>query len=303
MKRSADLAPVNEGESSLLTNTASPAALSINLNGISICHKTGNTYILISINPVALVFHLAHGDILPDADHDGYTKPNPLGFGTQNDCDDTNNAIHPGAAEVAGNGIDDDCNGQVDETTVTICNQVWMLQNLNVSKFKNGDDIPEVTDPIAWSNLTTPAWCWYNNNPGNSGYGRLYNWYAVTDPRGLAPEGWHVPTIDEWTTLKECLGGQDVAGSKMKETGTAHWVRPNSSATNSSGFSALPAGYRGIIYTNGRFFDKDSSTLYWCTSYFNEILGLNVAVTSDFDALYQNANEYQYGMAVRCVKD
>src|ERR1035437_4904310 len=128
--------------------------------------------------------------------------------------------------------------------SVTICTQSWMLKNLDVSTYRNGDLIPEVTDGSAWSALTAGAWCWYNNDSATnaSTYGKLYNWYAVNDPRGLAPTGWHVPSDAEWTTLSTCLGGNAVAGGAMKETGTTHWTSPNTGATNSSGFTGLPGG-------------------------------------------------------------
>jgi uncharacterized protein (TIGR02145 family) len=101
-----------------------------------------------------------------------------------------------------------------------------MQSNLNVSHYRNGDVIPQVTDPTAWSSLTTGAWCYYNNDTANGTvYGKLYNWYAVNDPRGLSPQGWHVPTDAEWTNLTSCLGGESLAGGKMKAT--TLWDSPN----------------------------------------------------------------------------
>jgi uncharacterized protein (TIGR02145 family) len=198
---------------------------------IDVCHYDAvtNTWSTINIPINALPAHLAHGDIVPDADEDGYSKTTPCGTG--NDCDDNNAAINPGATEICGNNIDDNCDGQIDENcipSVTICNQVWMLKNLVVTTYRDGTPIPEVTDPTEWDLLTTGAWCYYNNDPANGTvYGKLYNWYAVTDPRGLPPNGWHIPTDEEWVTLETCLGGVSVAGGKMKEMGTAHWLSPN----------------------------------------------------------------------------
>lgn len=124
----------------------------------------------------------------------------------------------------------------------------WSTTNLSVTTYRNGDPIPEVTDPTAWINLTTGAWCYYNNDPATEPvYGRLYNWYAVNDPRGLAPVGYHVATDTEWNTLTLCLGGTFVAGAKLKEAGFAHWDSLNTGATNSSGFTALPGGARSIV--------------------------------------------------------
>src|ERR1035437_3981549 len=120
--------------------------------------------------------------------------------------------------------------------SVTICSQIWMLKNLDVSTYRNGDAIPQVTDSIQWVNLTTGAWCYYNNNSANGPvYGKLYNWYAVNDPRGLAPVGWHVPSHAEWTELSICLYAISPTGNvggKMKSTGTIEaatglWYAPN----------------------------------------------------------------------------
>ena len=127
--------------------------------------------------------------------------------------------------------------------SVKICNQTWMLKNLDVDKYRNGDPIPQVSDYSQWANLTTGAWCYLLNDAANGTiYGKLYNWYAVTDPRGLAPQGWHVASLNEWGALQTCLGGAQGAGDKLRATGTAYWAPPNSGATNSSGFTALPGG-------------------------------------------------------------
>jgi uncharacterized protein (TIGR02145 family) len=139
---------------------------------------------------------------------------------------------------------------------VTIGSQIWSCENLNVSTYRNGDPIPEVTDPVAWTSLTTGAWCYYNNDPSNGAiYGKLYNWYAVNDPRGLAPQGWHVATESDWNKLVKHIDvGADtmcqncnqstIAGGKLKEIGVTHWQSPNTGSTNSNNFSALPSGFR-----------------------------------------------------------
>ncbi len=144
---------------------------------------------------------------------------------------------------------------QVATPVVSICCQSWMTTNLDVDHYRNGDPIPHVTDPTEWKNLTTGAYCYYANDSAKYAavYGKLYNWYVVNDPRGLAPEGWHVPTDFEWTTLTDCLGGVSVAGGPMKETGTSHWILPNEGATNESGFTGLPGGVRSS--QDGSFFD------------------------------------------------
>jgi uncharacterized protein (TIGR02145 family) len=110
---------------------------------------------------------------------------------------------------------------------VEIDTQLWISKNLNVSKYRNGDEIPQVQDASEWAALTTGAWCYYENKEENgTTYGKLYNWYAVNDPRGLAPEGFHIPSDEEWNDLIENLGGENVAGGKMKEKGKVHWDEP-----------------------------------------------------------------------------
>jgi uncharacterized protein (TIGR02145 family) len=152
-----------------------------------------------------------------------------------------------------------DIDGNVYQT-VTIGGQEWMAENLKVIHYCNGDSIPNVTDAGVWTSLTTGAFCEYNNNVNNvATYGRLYNWYSVNDSRNIAPAGWHVPSDADWKQLEMTLGmSQSQAdatgirdtteGAKMKEAGTTHWLTPNTGATNESGFSALPGGYRYFNY-------------------------------------------------------
>jgi uncharacterized protein (TIGR02145 family) len=127
---------------------------------------------------------------------------------------------------------------------VSIGTQIWKRRNLDVATYRNGDPIPQVTDITQWGTLTTGAWCYYNNDPANGDiYGKLYNWYAVNDPRGLAPQGWHVPTYEECLTLRDLFGGEFIAGKELKSTNL--WQPfPNITATNSSGFTGLPTGER-----------------------------------------------------------
>jgi uncharacterized protein (TIGR02145 family) len=185
--------------------------------------------------------------------------------------------------------------------TVTICDQNWMKTNLNVSKYRNGDVIPQVTNPSQWANLTTGAWCYYNNDPAYGVvYGKLYNWYAVNDPRGLAPLGFHVPTSAEWTSLTNCLGGTS-AGGKMKESGTANWMSPNASATNISGFTGLPGGF---IRLDGTFIDIRLGTHWWSSSEISvtDSRDLNL---SYINGLYNDTFSWDKncGFSIRCVKD
>jgi uncharacterized protein (TIGR02145 family) len=128
---------------------------------------------------------------------------------------------------------------------VTIGTQTWMTTNLKTTRYGNGDPIPTGLSDTDWSHATYGAYAIYNNDNGNNAtYGKLYNFYAVSDSRQLAPAGWHVPTEADWSTLVNYLGGGSIAGGKLKEAGTAHWNSPNEGATNESGFTALPAGQR-----------------------------------------------------------
>jgi uncharacterized protein (TIGR02145 family) len=183
--------------------------------------------------------------------------------------------------------------------TITIGTQIWMLENLKVTHYRNGDPIPHVTDPTQWYNLTSGAYVNYDNSGANGDtYGRLYNWYAVADGPFLAPAGWHIPSKTEWQILIDYLGGEDVAGMKLKESGTTHWLAPNDSSTNESGFSAFPGGYYG-----GGFAEINVSAYYWTTTEMlaNEALliymGYGHAGTS-YVTWYK-----RLGFSVRCIKD
>jgi len=272
---------------------------------IDVCHKEGNGsshVINISIN--AWPAHQAHGDVrLDDQDGDGYVPNNDCGVGPMGDCNDVNAAINPGAAEICNNGIDENCNGLIDENcipSVTICGQIWMQKNLDVSTYRNGDPIPQVTDEAAWfRDGDAGAWCWYQNNTANGTvYGKLYNWAAVNDPRGLAPAGWHIPSKAEWETLIACLGGAEIAGGKMKETGTMHWLSPNTGATNSSGFAGLPGGFR---YSGFHLMGERGQ---WWSSTYNYM-----ATAWGFWLVFDNSKGEvilpitYMGSSVRCIKD
>lgn len=189
---------------------------------------------------------------------------------------------------------------------ISICGQIWMQNNLDVTHYRNGDEIPQVQDQTQWNNLTSGAWCYYLNNTSNGTiYGKLYNLYAVRDPRGLAPQGWHIPTDNEWTILVDCLGGENIAGGKMKEIGLTHWLSPNTGATNESGFTALGSGYRNDAWNNFMvytyFWSQTSDSItgpdqVWVRSLVNSgasigrgTLGYNPGATP--------------GISVRCIKD
>ena len=185
---------------------------------------------------------------------------------------------------------------------VTICGEDWMVRNVDVSTYKNGDPIPKVTDPATWLSLTMGAYCYYNNDSTTyaATYGKLYNWYAVNDPGGLCPEGWHVATDAEYSMLSTCLGGDAVAGGKMKETGTSHWNSPNTGATNSSGFTGLPGGYRN---PSGSFVAIGTLGIWWSSTEDVPDNGWNRYVSYSLANLYRNTNDKNFGSSVRCVRD
>jgi len=185
--------------------------------------------------------------------------------------------------------------------TIQIGTQIWMVENLNVDRFRNGDLIPEARTNEAWQKAgdnKQPAWCYYNNDPKNGvTYGKLYNWYAVNDPRGLAPKGYHVPSDAEWTVLTNYLGGENVAGTKMKSS--SGW-NDQGFGTNSSGFSGLPGGYRNY---GGAFYGVGKGGHWWSA----------LEGGSDY-TLYRGlycysvgVNRYGYdkasGLSVRCLRD
>ncbi len=185
--------------------------------------------------------------------------------------------------------------------TMKIGSQVWMVENLKTTRYNDSTEIPLVTDSVVWNNISTPAYCWMNNNSANKeSYGALYNWYAVNTGK-LCPEGWRVPTNEEWETLIEYLGGINLAGGKLKENGLAHWNAPNEGASNSSGFTALPGGCRvteeiifyyflfaGYWWTSTE--EDPGNAWWWNVNYAN-------AATLGY---YINKG---YGFSVRCIKD
>jgi uncharacterized protein (TIGR02145 family) len=187
-------------------------------------------------------------------------------------------------------------------TFVQIGQQVWMDKNLEVETYRNGDVIPQVTDAKEWAALKTGAWCYHSNNKANGViYGKLYNWYAVNDPRGLAPKGWHIPNNAEWTILTTFLGGTSVAGGKMKSTGTSRWDSPNFGATNESGFSGLPGNTRYNII--GTFGDLGNFGVWWSAE--------SATVKEAWSQMLEYRNErldrvyltMESGYSVRCLKD
>ncbi|MCJ7446063.1 MAG: fibrobacter succinogenes major paralogous domain-containing protein [Bacteroidales bacterium] len=184
--------------------------------------------------------------------------------------------------------------------TVKIGTQVWMVENLKTTKYNDGSAIPNVTDDTEWANLTTPAYCWYNNDiRKKTPYGALYNFYAVSTGK-LCPTGWHVPSDVEWTTLTTYLGGESVAGGKLKEAGITHYRTPNTGATNETGFTALPGGHRYYYATfvdNGLYGDWWSSTEISATNAWTRSMDFDKSIVRRENSSYGN------GYSVRCLKD
>jgi uncharacterized protein (TIGR02145 family) len=180
--------------------------------------------------------------------------------------------------------------------TIIIGTQKWSSENLNVEHYRNGDPIPQVQDADKWSNLKTGAWCYYDNKTSNGKiYGKLYNWYAVNDSRGLAPEGWHVPSDAEWTKLTDYLGGEEIAGEKMKST--SGW-NENGNGTNSSGFTAFPGGFglKGFVSVGeyGTFWSASETTDGFAWARY--LLYDDSGVTRDIGGK-------SFGLSIRCVRD
>jgi uncharacterized protein (TIGR02145 family) len=185
--------------------------------------------------------------------------------------------------------------------TVRIGDQCWMMDNLKVTHFRNGDPIPNVTDAGEWLSLGTEAYCDYGNDPANADiYGRLYNWYAAIDSRNIAPEGWHVATLEEWQMLADYLGGDDVAGGKLKMAGTAYWLSPNTGATNESGFTAMAGGYRDEY---GNFIHMADQARFWTSTMHTGTDGEYLYLVYDNSELMQTWLYWRYGLSIRCVKD
>lgn len=205
-----------------------------------------------------------------------------------------------------GNGVTD-VNG-TSYPSIIINGKQWMKTNLSVTKYKNGDVIPEVTDLTQWDNLTTGAWCYYANDTANGTiYGKLYNWYAVNDPRGLAPAGWHIATDTEWTSLTNFLGGGSIAGSKLKLQGEP-WPTNSAVSTNQSGFSALPAGYGYLTYppegqtTYESFLDITNVTYWWTATATNTPTSWTWNVNLNNQLTRSNVHK-KAALSVRCIKN
>ena len=184
----------------------------------------------------------------------------------------------------------------------TIGSQVWTNVNLDVAQYRNGDPIPKVEDYGTWMSLTTGAYCYYNNDSATyaAKYGKLYNWYAINDSRGLAPVGYHVPTRDEWNTLIATLGGTSSAGNALKEVGTTYW-NDGTGATNSSGFSARGGGFRDN--NTGNFLYEKTFGYFWDATAQGGNTAYYHSPESGSGRINQNPYPYTCGFSVRLIKD
>jgi uncharacterized protein (TIGR02145 family) len=184
--------------------------------------------------------------------------------------------------------------------TVTVGSQVWMASDLKTTRYNDGTPIPLVTDYDAWAVLSTPAYSWYNNEITNrESYGALYNYFAVNTNK-LCPKGWHVPSDEEWTTLRTNLGGLLLAGGKLKEEGTVHWKSPNASATNESGFTALPGGFRSY---NGSFNYMGISGYWWSSTTSSPSTVYFWNLRYKYGYVYKSVSNMTNGFCIRCMMD
>ena len=194
-------------------------------------------------------------------------------------------------------------------STVTLGSQTWMVENLKTTRYNNGNAIEPGSDNDLWQSNTTGAYAWWGNNIANKDtYGALYNWHAVNS-RNLCPVGWHVPTFYEWLDLMSFLGGGDsdygrlIGGGLLKETGTSHWIDPNTDATDAYGFKALPGGNRS---TNGSFFHLGDMATWWASGFWwkddTETLGTGFDIFNSSGGVWFGAPEKNVGLSVRCLK-
>ena len=220
---------------------------------------------------------------------------NSKGTAYGNDVTFTTNASVATVSDIDGNSYN----------TVTIGSQTWIVENLKTTKYSDGTSIPSVIDDPTWSGLSTPAYCWYNNDAATykATYGALYNWYAL-DPstnggKNICPTGWHVPFDAEWTVLTDYLGGETNAGSKLKEIGITHWMSPNSDATNETGFTALPGGVRNYI---GPFMQQGNVGNFWSLTESSSSNGFFRNLNNNNGTAAKVDNFKKFGMSVRCLQ-
>jgi uncharacterized protein (TIGR02145 family) len=185
--------------------------------------------------------------------------------------------------------------------SIKIGKQTWMVKNLKTTKYNDGTPIDLVTDGAKWSALSSPAYCWYENDQSSYKplYGALYNFYAVNTGK-LCPKDWHVPSDADWKILSSYLGGEEVAGGRLKEQGTSFWVTPNTGANNQSGFTALPGGLR---FHDGLFHDFGFSGYWWTSTEYKADRAYFRYMDYEYSTLFRFENHKRIGFSVRCVRD
>ena len=185
--------------------------------------------------------------------------------------------------------------------SITIGAQEWLIENLRTTKYSDGTAIPNLTVEADWVADSIGAYCWYNNDIANkSDYGALYNWYAVSKANGLAPYGWRVSNNIDWNTLISFLGGDAVAGGKLKEIGLSHWVAPNTGATDSYGFRILPGGFRSPV---GFFNSMGTIASLWSSDQYNATKAWAYDLASSAAWIDSSSQTKSAGFTVRCVRD
>jgi uncharacterized protein (TIGR02145 family) len=195
---------------------------------------------------------------------------------------------------------------------ISIGPQIWMAENLKTTKYNNGEPIPNVTDKLTWESLSSGAYCYYSNDTANiRTFGMLYNWYAVSDSRNIAPAGWHIPTDAEWSALRSWLGGELIAGGKLKSRGTfnivdfnlaptQNWETPNIGASDAVGFSALPGGYR---YYGAVFGGVEYAGYWWSSTQYDSGTAWCRYLSNNSSELFSSYIAKGLGFSVRCIKD
>jgi uncharacterized protein (TIGR02145 family) len=184
---------------------------------------------------------------------------------------------------------------------LTIDKMKWMGENLRVTHYRNGDPILNEKDMKTWMDSREGSWCVYKHDSTiSSSHGKLYNWFAVNDPRGLAPKGWHVSSEKEWNSLAQSLGGAEMAGKKLKEKGADHWKTPNKEATNECGFTATPGG---LNYSFGSFVSIGNKAYWWTSTEDGDDTAIVFSLSHDSNELFNLFLNKGVGLSVRCVKD
>ena len=221
-------------------------------------------------------------------------------------CNNQNNTSTDTSQKVASISVPSNYDSITDASgniykTVTIGTQVWMAENLKTTKYHDSADIPLIEDAGTWKDLSTPAYCWYNNDEAahKTTYGALYNWHAVKTDK-LCPIGWHVPNYDEWSVLIDYLGGEKIAGGKLKKMGLDLWKAPNKDASNEFGFAALPGGFRGY---DAKFIFLGEYASFWSSSWYNTFSAKSTGMNYKFSKIHRFDYGKDFGLSVRCLRN